>query len=144
MFADIIKKLKNFIVTPQTSYLTSEGIAVFPSPNLIPNNFEGCCVVRSIDPDKHWYKLYKGHRVYHREDGPAHIMFDMFGYPSYYWYNHGKFHRNDGPAVINEHSGLFGSGGTKEYWINNEQMSEQDYWNHPLIMEYKLKKIMEL
>ena len=48
---------------------------------------------------------------------------------------HGAFHRLDGPAII-------WSSGYASYYVNNVEYSEQEYWNHPLVIAYKLEKIL--
>lgn len=53
------------------------------------------------------------------------------------WYENGLLHRLGGPAV--ELQGYF------EYWIDGVQyIKEQDYWNHPKIIENIIQKILEL
>lgn len=47
-------------------------------------------------------------------------------------------HRLDGPAITSK-SLLF-----SYYFINDIEYSEKQYWNHPLVVEYKLNKILKL
>lgn len=47
------------------------------------------------------------------------------------------YHRLDGPATIY-------SSGNKGFWINDCSFSEKDYWNHPLVIEAKLKTILNM
>lgn len=47
------------------------------------------------------------------------------------------YHRLDGPATI------YGSG-NKGFWINDYYFNEENYWNHPLVIEAKLKMILNM
>lgn len=51
-------------------------------------------------------------------------------------------HRIDGPAVIEfstKHRNWMG----KQFWLNNQNYEEQDYWNHELVVNHKINKILE-
>ena len=52
------------------------------------------------------------------------------------WYYYDQLHRLDGPAVLCP-------SGHKEWAIESFYFSEQDYWNHPKVVEYKLNKILQ-
>ena len=53
----------------------------------------------------------------------------------------GKKHCLTGPAteIINE----FGIITNKQYWIDNAAYSEEKVWQHPLVIQYKLDRILE-
>mgnify|MGYP000665088281 CR=1 FL=1 len=53
-----------------------------------------------------------------------------------FWMENGELHRLDGLAYISKQ--------TYGYWIHNKSYSEQQYWNHPLVIKHKLEKIMNL
>ncbi len=57
-------------------------------------------IIDGVNTDIHEY--YKINNKYHREDGPAHIIYgDGYGKKwKEYWYKNGKKHREDGPAEI--------------------------------------------
>ena len=65
----------------------------------------------------------------HRENNPAIAYADG----EQRWYKNGKYHRLDGPAEVY-------ADGEQRWWINDESYSEEDYWNHPLVIEYKIKQ----
>ena len=48
----------------------------------------------------------------------------------HYW------HRLDGPAYIDT------AGALSSYWIDNERISEENYWSHPLVVSYSVLKII--
>lgn len=73
------------------------------------------------DGSYQWY--FNG--LMHREDGPA-----AESQGNKYWYNQGKRHRTDGPAVEF-------SNGSKEWWIDGEQLTEKDFLSY---LEEKNKK----
>jgi hypothetical protein len=87
------------------------------------------------DGRKDWYL----HGQRHREDGPA------IEHPNdcKQWWFHGKLHRTDGPAIEYLNGGkewylhdaieygvnsIKGSAGTKEWYLNGQKYSEEDYW----------------
>ena len=67
------------------------------------------------DGPKFWYQNGKPHR----EDGPA--IENISGYIGYKnWYQNGQLHREDGPAVE-------WNDGSKEWWLNNEKLTEEEF-----------------
>lgn len=101
----------------------------------IPHNFEGECFVKCWS-ETYW--LLKN-RIIHKDDGPAIIYDDG---RSQIWYCNNQKHRVDGPAGIFKNS--FKKKDYYEFWIFGKEYREQDYWNHPLVVEYKLKQIINL
>jgi len=100
----------------------------FETTSCIPFDFEGECYL--WQHSRRWYK--KG-KLLHRENGPA-VEFDN---GTKYWLINNQYHRLDGPAIeMNDYD-------TKLYYINNKRLTTEDYWNHPLVIEYKLKHILE-
>lgn len=93
----------------------------------VPNDFEGKAIIK-IKNDQYWFAVGK---IIHREDGPAII----FSNGVKYWFNHGKIHRLDGPACTY-------NSGEKEFWINDQFYSEEQYWKHPLILEHLMNQII--
>lgn len=59
------------------------------------------------------------------------------GYPQVFWMKNGNFHRLDGPAIVEYH-------GIKSYYINHRVMSKENYYSHPLVIQHKLDKILQL
>lgn len=56
----------------------------------------------------------------------------------------GKWHRVDGPADFTIDYITKISVRT-QYWINDHKInSEEDYWNHPLVMKNKLNSILAI
>ena len=95
----------------------------------VPHNFEGQCYVVA-DQTTLWLK---NNKVRHKENEPA-IIHDN---RTKYWLINNQYHRLDGPAIeMNDYD-------TKLYYINNKRLTTEDYWNHPLVIEYKLKHILE-
>ena len=48
-----------------------------------------------------------------------------------------KFHNLNGPAIVEYYD-------LKSYYIDNRMMSKETYYSHPLVIQYKLDKILEL
>lgn len=59
------------------------------------------------------------------------------GNPQIFWMKNGSFHKLDGPAIIDAISGI-------EYYITNRFLNEQQFWQHPLVINHKLNKIINL
>ena len=78
----------------------------------------------------------------HREEGPASEYWFQENVPlrdrEGHWYKHGKLHRLDGPAV-NFHS----PGDEDDFYIEGQLLEPCAFWNHPLVVEEKLKRIFE-
>jgi len=110
----------------------------FPAKNSIPHVFS----VNDIREDYVGW-VYNGNfssiehivnRKTHREDGPASTTGRIF-----YWYQNNLLHRLDGPARIDPYHPEY-----DEYYINDEKYTRQEFWEHPLVLEYKLNKIILL
>lgn len=57
------------------------------------------------------------------------------------WFNDGRLHRLDGPARI--YDGTIAG----EYYINSQYFfygNLKAYWNHPLVVNHTINKILEL
>lgn len=130
-------------------------IRKFPTFNEIPNDFSGeaYCLKQGA---KVWFK----NGVLHRENGPA-LVYIARGIKI--WFQNGKMHRKDkpaiktptklewcwkgntsrldGPAVI-----WFNSEGkivSKTFSIDKMWFTEEEYWEHPLVLKHKLNKILK-
>lgn len=73
-------------------------------------------------------------RKVHRKDGPSSTSGRVF-----YWYQNDMLHRLDGPSRFDPYHPEY-----DEYHIKDEEYTRQEYWNHPLVLEYKLNKIILL
>lgn len=51
-----------------------------------------------------------------------------------------KKHRLNGPAVIYNNFYI----NDEEYWIDNKELTKQEFFNHPLVIEYQLSSIEKL
>jgi len=100
----------------------------FETTSCIPFDFEGECYL--WQHSRRWYK--KG-KLLHRENGPA-VEFDN---GTKYWLINNQYHRVDGPAR-EYYSGV------KEWFIFDKEFLEKEYWKHPLVIEYKINKLLEL
>jgi hypothetical protein len=88
--------------------------------------------VEYADGYKAWY--INGAR--HREDGPAFEGASPLieGAADYkVWYINGKYHREDGPAI--EYTD-----GSKEWYINGEELTEEEFNAHASVEQLKIKK----
>lgn len=54
-----------------------------------------------------------------------------------FWMKKGTLHRIDGPAVID-------SCNRKSFYVHGDLLTEEEYWGHPLVVDHKLKRILEL
>ena len=92
--------------------------------------------------------FFTKHGMLHREDGPAGIYFfpieivgnNPFDPPleiiQFVYYQNDKKHRLDGPAII--------KGKYSAFYIEGKVVFEKNYWNHPLVIEHRLNKIIKL
>lgn len=104
---------------------------VFKRWDDIPDDFEGQCYIEKSQ-DEYW--LIKK-RISHREDGPAII----YSHGTQVWYQNNLIHRLDGPVMI------FAKNSDRNvFYIHNVSYNEEKFWNHPLVIEHKLNKILEL
>ena len=71
-------------------------------------------------------KRWKCDGLLHRVGGPAMV----FDYGSKEWWQHGKLHRLDGPAIHN-------ADGTRYWLIDDVQMTETEFNNHPLVIMHR-------
>lgn len=100
----------------------------------VPLGFVGHVYVED-DGCQYWLKPSEtpGTFCMHREDGPATI----YDSGTKFWWNNGEKHRLDGPAVERHN-------GEKEFWIHDKSFMPNQYWNHPLVIKYKLNKIKDI
>ena len=75
---------------------------------------------------------YDSTKILHRENGPA-VEWDD---GEKWWYFEDKKHRLDGPAV--EYSD-----GRELWFINDDRLSEEEFNNHPLVIEHRFQKALE-
>jgi len=54
-----------------------------------------------------------------------------------YWMFEGDIHKLDGPAVLTD-------AGSITYSIDHVEYTEEDFWEHPMVLQNKLDKILEL
>lgn len=60
-----------------------------------------------------------------------------------YWLMKGKvWHRLDGPAILYGSGGVYGKNGKKLFFIDDIQIPEEEYWNHPKVTKYKLQMML--
>lgn len=95
----------------------------------VSDSFEGHCYV--INCQRQFW-LIKNKRL-HNQNGPAIIDDDG----TLQWFINHKIHRLDGPAILYPT-------GEKKYFIDSFEYQEENYWNHPKVVENKFNKIMEL
>jgi len=76
-----------------------------------------------------WFKNGK----LNNETGPALI----YENGTSYWCIDGLNHRLDGPAVYSFTEII-------AFYIKGKKYLEQEYWNHPLVIEYKLNNILSI
>lgn len=103
-------------------------LITFLNIDCVPDDFEGCCYLSDYKA-KYWLKPA---RVFHRENGPA-IEYDI---GTKIWYNNDVRERLDGPALV--------WGSKQEFYIEGCFQTEQEFLNHPKVIEHKLTKILEL
>ena len=103
---------------------------IFTSWDCIPNDFKGQCFTQhEIGEAEYWLEPFK---IRHCETGPA-VIWDS---GSRFFFVNNKRHRINGAAIEL-------CDGEKEYYIHGKQyFSELEYWNHPLVVEYKLNSII--
>lgn len=111
---------------------------IFENADKIPVGYSGHCYVEK-DGAQYWILNKDSSCSYrlHREDGPA----TVYDNGSWVWTRYDKLHRIGGPACkIKTDNGIEYE---YEYWIDGQKYTEEQYWNHPLIVEYKFKSILE-
>lgn len=68
------------------------------------------------------------HKVWHRDNGPAFVMYDNNVKIKEIWCKHGKFHREDGPAYIIHKS--YEHESVQQIWyMNGHPLSEDEVEN---------------
>ena len=107
-------------------------ITTFEYLHLIPDDFTGWCFVLN-NSTRYYYKNKKFSIDPANPDEPS---LSKTGSSSWWIENAGK-HRIGGPARIWKKHNIF------EFWIENKKYSEKQYWSHPLIVDYTIKKILE-
>ena len=91
-----------------------------------------------VDERKYYYKdgtVSVGvhlNRILHRLCGPA----IEYVSGTKVWFIDNKIHRIDGPAV-EWHTG------NKNWYIENERLTEEEFNQHPLVIEHKFQKALE-
>jgi len=89
-----------------------------------------------------WWHKEGDDGYYHREEGPAQIIYHKSGGISYEaWLVDDEEHRMDGPACIYYHKD--GTIIAEEYYINGENLSKEEWADHPLRQEYLIKEAMK-
>ena len=99
----------------------------FKTAGDIPGGFTGACFIQ----DRESICWFLNGQI-HCEDGPAIIW--KTGTKE--WFQRNYIHRLDGPAIE-------WSDGNKWWYINNERYSQEEFLNHPLVIERKLKSILQ-
>ena len=57
------------------------------------------------------------------------------------WHKNGRFHRETGPAILFRRNGSEWK--EDAYFLEGRQYSLEEYWNHPLMVEKKVNKILK-
>lgn len=78
--------------------------------------------------------LYRKNKQYHT--CPIYKQSMIFTSGMLRWFYNNKAHNICGPFQI------FGL--ERHYCINDKRLSEEEYWKHPLVLEHKLNKILEV
>ena len=87
-----------------------------------------------LDKYNHYGDIFyfkKNTRIYHNPYGPATLF--QNGYKAYLI--EGQWHRLDGPARIFPN-------GYEEYWINDEELSKEQFEKHPKRLKYLGKEYL--
>jgi antitoxin component YwqK of YwqJK toxin-antitoxin module len=84
-----------------------------------------------------WYKEYRLNGFYHREDGPAYIVYYNNGsVKREVYFIDGLYYREDGPAII-----YYDENGNityEKYYLGQNELTEEE-WFSQLSIENKLK-----
>lgn len=116
----------------------------FKSWDDVPENFTGQCWLAL--PNQHIIEYWiKPGKIIYREDGPSVITIRENTTMKYWIQNfrvgQPRYHRLDGPAVLKESQS---EPIIKYFYINGCPIhKEEDYWNHPLVIQYKLDEILQ-
>lgn len=130
-----MKNLKNIYKLPET-YINMDFVC-------LPEGYNGW--IQEVDEaDEHIYKIYvhyvDGVRESVDNDSPSYIEM-LAGQPdvifSVEWHQNNMNHRLSGPAVMYHTDDV-------EYYIEGQIMSEEEYYNHPAIIKYKLNSIVKV
>lgn len=115
-------------------FLTDEMIVGLPVIEHLPYGFhripDGVFYVKNHDSIIH----FKNDSYFNESGGPSWI-----GRHIVMWHCDNDFHRLDGPAIITR---ILGN--SKEFWIHGNNMLEDAYWKHPLVIKHKLSQIVNL
>ena len=105
-------------------------LSKFKDFDTVPLDFTGVCIVDV------WICHIENGKT-HRKNGPAIKAIDMNNDQCslYEWSVDGKNHRLDGPCVIFPEENL--------YFIDDVEILEEKYWQHPKVIEHKLKTILD-
>lgn len=78
-------------------------------------------------------------KVWHRDNGPAFVMYDNNVKIKEIWCKHGAWHREDGPAYIvyKSHKLLEYESGQQIWYMNNRPLSEDE------VEKRKIKLLMQ-
>ena len=109
-------------------------IPTFRDYGAIPRSFSGKCY---LTYSKVFCLVENGQ--FHCETAPAVLYHDNTFYE---WYYRGELHRLDGPATTMEHA--IGNNGNGSFYVFGVRYPQDKYWKHPLVLEYRLKLIMEM
>lgn len=117
----------NSLYTPGT---TKELSGVFLVETPIKNNYYR-------EENGIWEVCWFVNGKLHREDGPATIS--AYGC---WWYKEYKLHRINGPAVcsVDPINGKY----SENYWLNDQKVSETNYWNNPEVINHTINRINQL
>jgi len=102
----------------------------------VPRKFSGECLIiyeadgKIKNPFKCWFK----NGEIHKEDGPAIILENG----DWQWWLNDQLHRIGGPAVFVSTQHKFC------YYLFGFPKKLENYWNHHLVLNHKLKMIMDL
>lgn len=116
------------------AYVINTGETILTTDQLYNNSMTGCFACQESD---NIVVIFMKNGCICRDDAPSKI------YPNSYEYcvsNNHEWHRIDGPA----HVWLDGDEVKQSYWIDDQPHTEEQYWNHPLVIQHKLKQIVNL
>lgn len=116
-------------------FFTDEMTEGLPTLEEIPVEFYGMSDGTYFSPSSKTIIVVKNEQL-HNETGPAFITPRRAE-----WWFQGRYYRLNGPAVIVKMTDLKNF---YDFWIHDVRYDEQEYWQHPLVIQYKFNKILEL
>lgn len=116
-------------------FFTDEMAHGLPTLEFLPVNLFGIFDGTYSIPSSKTIIVVKNEQL-HNETGPAFISLRRIE-----WWLEGQYHKLNGPAVILK---IHNKPSFNEFWIHDVRYNEQEYWQHPLVVENKLNKILEL